>query len=100
MARTMLDEYNTSDSFWAKAINTACHTIILLYLHRLLKKTSYKLLVGRKPNISYFHVFGCKCYILRKDVRLLKFVGRYDVGFLLDIHQIVKFIVSSIKTPV
>ena len=39
MARTMLDEYKTSDSFWAEAINTACHATNFLYLHRLLKKT-------------------------------------------------------------
>jgi hypothetical protein len=25
MTRTMLDEYKTSDQFWAEAINTACH---------------------------------------------------------------------------
>ena len=83
MARTMLDEYNTSDSFWAEAINTACHAINRLYTHRLLKKTSYELIVGRKPNISYFRVFGCKCYILKKCVRLSKFDSRCDVGFLL-----------------
>ena len=27
MARTMLDDYKTSDRFWAEAINTACHAI-------------------------------------------------------------------------
>jgi hypothetical protein len=32
-ARTMLDEYKTSDHFWAKAINMACHAINQLYLH-------------------------------------------------------------------
>src|SRR5438128_10645153 len=26
-ARTMLDEYKTSDQFWAEAVNTACHAI-------------------------------------------------------------------------
>jgi hypothetical protein len=26
MARTMLDEYKTSDRFWAEAINTACYS--------------------------------------------------------------------------
>jgi transposase InsO family protein len=31
--RTMLDEYKTSDCFWVKAINTACHTVNQLYLH-------------------------------------------------------------------
>jgi transposase InsO family protein len=27
MARTMLEEYKTSDRFWAEAINTACYSI-------------------------------------------------------------------------
>nr|ABA98980.2 retrotransposon protein, putative, Ty1-copia subclass [Oryza sativa Japonica Group] len=83
MARTMLDEYGVSDSFWAEAINTACHATNRLYLHRLLKKTSYELIVVRKPNVAYFRVFGCKCYIYRKGVRLTKFESRCDEGFLL-----------------
>jgi transposase InsO family protein len=33
MARTMLDEYKTSDRFCAEAINTACYAINRLYLH-------------------------------------------------------------------
>ena len=83
MSRTMLDEYGTSDRFWAEAINTSCHAINRLYLHRLLKKTSYELLVGRRPNISYFRVFGCKCYIYKKRTHLGKFQRRCDIGFLL-----------------
>jgi hypothetical protein len=54
MARTMLDEYKTSDRFWAKAIDTTWHATNRLYLHKLLKKTSYELLTGNKPNVSYF----------------------------------------------
>jgi hypothetical protein len=49
MTRTMLDEYKTPDRFWAEAINTACYSINRLYLHRILKKTSYELLTGKKP---------------------------------------------------
>ena len=41
------------------------------------------MLIGRKPNISYFRVFGCKCYILRKGSRLSKFDKKCDEGFLL-----------------
>jgi transposase InsO family protein len=52
LARTMLDEYKTSDRLWAEAINTACHAINQLYLHRLLKETPYELLTGNKPNVS------------------------------------------------
>jgi transposase InsO family protein len=66
MTRTMLDEYKTSDWFWAEAIHTVCHATNRLYLHKLLKKTSYELLTGNNPNVSYFQVFGTKCYILQK----------------------------------
>jgi hypothetical protein len=83
MARSMLDEYKVSDSFWAEAINTACHASNRLYCHRFFNKTPYELLNGRKPNISYFWVFGCKCYILRKGSRLSKFQSKCDEGFLL-----------------
>ena len=47
-------------------------------------KTPYELLNGRKPNIAYFRVFGCKCYILKKGTRLGKFEKKCDEGFLLD----------------
>jgi transposase InsO family protein len=68
MARTMLGELKTPERFWSKVVNTACHAINRVYLHRLLKKTSYELLTGNKPNVSYFRVFGSKCYILVKKV--------------------------------
>src|ERR1041384_1926564 len=63
MARTMLAEYNTPLMWWAKAINTAYHIVNRVYLHKFLKKTSYKLMVGKKPNVSYFKVFGAPCWI-------------------------------------
>jgi hypothetical protein len=83
VARTMLDEYKTSDRFWAEAINTACYSINRLYLHRILKKTSYELLTGKKPNVSYFRVFGSKCFILVKRGRKSKFAPKVVEGFLL-----------------
>jgi hypothetical protein len=83
MARTMLDEYKTPDRFWAEAISTACYSINRLYLHRILKKTSYELLTGKKPNVSYFRVFGSKCFILIKRGRSSKFAPKGVEGFLL-----------------
>jgi hypothetical protein len=83
MARTMLDEYKTSDQFWAEAVNTACYAINRLYLHRILKKTSYELLTGKKPNVSYFRVFGSKCFILVKRGRKSKFAPKAVESFLL-----------------
>jgi hypothetical protein len=83
MVRTMLGEYKTQERFWLKAVNTACHAINQLYLHRLFKKTSYELLTGNKPNVSYFHVFRSKCYILVKRGRHSKFTPKAVEGFLL-----------------
>jgi transposase InsO family protein len=83
MARTMLDEYKTPDRFWAEEINTACYSINRLYLHRILKKTSYELLTGKKPNASYFRVFGSKCFILVKRGRKSKIASKAVEGFLL-----------------
>jgi hypothetical protein len=83
MARTMLDEYKTPDRFWAEAINTACYSNSRLYLHRILKKTSYELLTDKKPNVSYFRVFGSKCFILIKRGRKSKFAPKVVEGFLL-----------------
>jgi hypothetical protein len=79
----MLDEYKTLDRFWSEAINTACYSINRLYLHRILKKTSYELLTGKKPNVSYFRVFGSKCFILIKRGRNSKFAPKAVDGFLL-----------------
>ena len=82
MARTMLDEYKTPNIFWCDAVNTACHAINHLYLHKKLK-TSYELLTGNKHKVSYFRVFGCKCFILNKKPKTSKFAPKVDEGVLL-----------------
>jgi hypothetical protein len=64
MARTILDEYKTSDQFWVEVVNMAYHATNRLYLYKLLKKTPYELLTGNKSNVSYFRVFRSKCYVL------------------------------------
>jgi transposase InsO family protein len=76
MARTMLDEYKTPDRFWAEAINTACYSINRLYLHQILKKTSYKLLASKKPNVSYFKSLVANALFLLKEVENLNLLLR------------------------
>jgi hypothetical protein len=66
-----------------EAINTACYSIKWLYLHRILKKTSYELLTSKKPNVSYFRDFGSKCFILVKRDRNSKFSPKALEGCLL-----------------
>jgi transposase InsO family protein len=83
MTRTMLDKYKTSYRFWAEAINTVCHATNRLYLHKLLKKTSYKLLTSNKCNVSYFLVFRSNCYVLHKRSKYSKFASKVYEAFLL-----------------
>jgi transposase InsO family protein len=71
MARTMLDEYKTPDRFWAEVINIACYSINRLYLHRILKKTSYELLTSKNPNVSYLESLGANALFLLKEVEVL-----------------------------
>jgi hypothetical protein len=104
MARTMLGEYNTSDQFWAETINTACHATNRLYLHNLLKKTSYEHLTGNKPNVSYFRVFRSKCYVLQKRSKSSKFASKVYEDFLLGyvsnsrIYRVFNVITGGVET--
>ncbi|GJU01659.1 hypothetical protein Tco_1111997 [Tanacetum coccineum] len=79
-ARTMLTFANLPLFLWAEAIATACFTQNRLIIHKRFDKTPYELYNERKPNIKFFHVFGCRCYLLNDydDVGKLKAKG--DIG--------------------
>jgi hypothetical protein len=84
MARTMLDEYKTQDIFWGDAINTACHAINRLYLHKFHKKTSYELITGKKPRCPTLECLGANIsFSTRGPEHLIKFAPKVDEGFLL-----------------
>jgi transposase InsO family protein len=76
MARTMLDEYKTLDRFWAEAVNTACYAINRLYLHRILKKTSYELLTGKSPIFHILESLVANALYLLKRVENLNLLLR------------------------
>jgi transposase InsO family protein len=76
MARTMLDEHRTPRRFLAEPVNTACYVSNRIYLRVHKKKTCYELMHGRTPKVSHFHVFGCKCFILKKGKKLYKSEAR------------------------
>jgi hypothetical protein len=48
-----------------------------------LKKTPYELLTGNKPNVSYFRVFGSKCYVFFERSKSSKFAPKIYEGFML-----------------
>jgi hypothetical protein len=72
----MLDEHRTPRRYCAEAVNTACYVSNRIYLGEHKKKTCYELMHGRTPKVSHFHVFGWKCFILKKGKKLDKFEAR------------------------
>nr|GFB13290.1 hypothetical protein [Tanacetum cinerariifolium] len=65
----------------AEAIAAACFTKNSSIIHKRFDKTPYELMNKRKPNIKFFRVFGCRCYLLNdyEDVGKLKAKGGIGV---------------------
>jgi hypothetical protein len=83
MARTMLNEHSLPKYFWVEAVNTACYIINRVVIRSKLEKTPYELWKGRTPNIGYFKVFSCKCFILNDKDNLDKFDAKSDENIFL-----------------
>ncbi|XP_021718968.1 uncharacterized protein LOC110686665 [Chenopodium quinoa] len=75
MARTILIASGLPRNFWAEAINTACYTINRVMMRPIINKTPYELFKGRKPNISHFQAFGCRCFVHNNWKRN---IGKFD----------------------
>nr|GFB31059.1 hypothetical protein [Tanacetum cinerariifolium] len=80
-ARTMLTFTNLPSFLWAEAIAIACFTQNRSIIHKHFDKTPYELTNKRKPNIKFFRVFRCRCYLLNdyEDVGKLKAKGDIEV---------------------
>nr|GEW55469.1 hypothetical protein [Tanacetum cinerariifolium] len=61
-AKTMLILSRAPLFLWAEAIATACYSQNRYIIHRQFNKTPYELINGRKPDISFLHVFGSIYY--------------------------------------
>ena len=77
-------------SFWAEAVNTACYTQNRSIIVKRHGKTSYEMLKGRRPDISYFHVFGCVCFFLNLKDQRSKFEAKADEGIFLGYSSVSK----------
>ncbi|GJS21820.1 retrovirus-related pol polyprotein from transposon TNT 1-94 [Tanacetum coccineum] len=80
-ARTMLIFSRASLFLWAEAIATACYTQNRSIIHRRFNKTPYELINGRKPDISFLHVFGALCYPKNDREDIGKLGAKGDIGF-------------------
>nr|GEY21507.1 hypothetical protein [Tanacetum cinerariifolium] len=80
-ARTMLIFSRAPLFLWTKAIATARFTQNRFIIHRRFNKTPYELINGRKPDISFLHVFGALCYPKNDREYIGKLGAKGDIGF-------------------
>ncbi|GJZ49276.1 retrovirus-related pol polyprotein from transposon TNT 1-94 [Tanacetum coccineum] len=79
-ARTMLIFSKAPLFLWAEAINTACYTQNRLLILLRYNKTLYKLMQDKKPDLSFFHVFGSLCYPTNDNDELGKLDAKADIA--------------------
>lgn len=92
VANTMLNEYRRPKYFWVEAMSTACYVLNRVLLRLIKMKTPYELYFGKTPKISYFKVFGSKCFILNTNDYLTKFDLNLARVYFLDIQIQAKLI--------
>jgi hypothetical protein len=78
----MLNEHRTTRHIWTDAISTACYISNRIFLRSILHLTPFEICFGRKPSVSHFRPFGCKCFVLKRG-NLDKFESHSIDGILL-----------------
>nr|GEU86158.1 retrovirus-related Pol polyprotein from transposon TNT 1-94 [Tanacetum cinerariifolium] len=78
-AHTMLIFSKALLFLWAKAINTARYTQNRSLIRIRYNKTPYERMKDKKPDLSFFHIFGALCYPTNDNDDLGKLVAKADI---------------------
>ncbi|KZV21385.1 hypothetical protein F511_18551 [Dorcoceras hygrometricum] len=81
-----------TDSSTGKTVkNTVCYTQNRSMINSMHDKTPYEIWNGKKPDISYFRVFGCRCFIHNNGKKhLTAFEPKSDAGIFLGYSAVSK----------
>ncbi|GJU52996.1 copia protein [Tanacetum coccineum] len=79
-ARTMLIFSKAPMFLWAEAVATACYTQNRSLIHTRHYKTPYELVHDKKPDLTFFRVFGALCYPTNDSEDLGKLQPTADIG--------------------
>ncbi|GJY70785.1 retrovirus-related pol polyprotein from transposon TNT 1-94 [Tanacetum coccineum] len=79
-ARTMLIFSKAPMFLWAEAVATACYTQNRSLIHTRHNKTPYELVHDKKPDLTFFRVFGALCYPTNNSEDLRKLQPTADIG--------------------
>ncbi len=82
--RSLLQTANLDKKFWAEALSTAVHVRNRVFSRALPKNvTPFERWMGTNPDVSYFRVFGCKCWFVIPKHKLNKLDRRSREGLML-----------------
>ena len=79
----MLNFANLPLYFWADVVATACFVQNRSIICKRLYKTPYEGLNNSKPDVQFFQIFGCKCFVINNKDHLNKFEQKSDEGIFL-----------------
>nr|GFB11790.1 integrase, catalytic region, zinc finger, CCHC-type, peptidase aspartic, catalytic [Tanacetum cinerariifolium] len=79
-ARTMPIFFKALMFLWAEAVATAYYTQNLSLIHTRHHKTPYELVHNKKPDLTFFRVFGAFCYPTNDSEYLGKLQPTADTG--------------------
>ncbi|GKA38210.1 retrovirus-related pol polyprotein from transposon TNT 1-94 [Tanacetum coccineum] len=79
-ARTMMIFLKAPMFLWAEAVATAYYTQNRSLIHTRHNKTPYELVHDKKPDLTFFRVFGALCYPANDSENLGKFQAKADIG--------------------
>ncbi|GJR60686.1 retrovirus-related pol polyprotein from transposon TNT 1-94 [Tanacetum coccineum] len=79
-ARTMLIFSKAPMFLWAEAVVTACYTQNRSLIHTRHDKTPYEVVHDKKPDLTFFRVFGALCYPTNDSKDLGKLQPTADIG--------------------
>ncbi|GKE67709.1 putative ribonuclease H-like domain-containing protein, partial [Tanacetum coccineum] len=80
-SRTTLSKDGTVLLFlWAEAVATACYTQNRSLIYTRHCKTPYELVHDKKPDLTFFRVFGALCYPINDNEDLGKLQPTTDIG--------------------
>nr|GEV42745.1 hypothetical protein [Tanacetum cinerariifolium] len=79
-ARTMLIFSKAPMFLWAEVVATACYTQNRSLIHTHHNKTPYELVYNKKPDLTFFRVFGALCYPTNDSEDLGKLQPTVNIG--------------------
>ncbi|GKE11229.1 retrovirus-related pol polyprotein from transposon TNT 1-94, partial [Tanacetum coccineum] len=79
-ARTMLIFSKALMFLWAEAVATVCYTQNRSLIHTCHCKTPYELVHDKKPDLTFFRVFGALCYPINDSEDLGKLQPTANIG--------------------